>query len=241
MKHFIQSTSVALCAVLIPSLAAPAQETGAPAVLGAYLKPGESVRGQVVVVVPPEGINAFVEKVEMAAQKDPEWFKEYSKNAKPGVPLPFHEKLGLTKPDYDKYIALWDEREVTPVPDGNATVQLEQLKSGEWKIGVFGKLGTRISLLRYDAAADAFKSPNGSMTRLEDIDADPRSILGKWTGHEWKYEDEDSLEKMKENFAIGKLAGTKYGLLVYRFQATTALGRPNGDLSLVIRFPLNAK
>ena len=238
MKRVILSMSVVAGGLMIFSSGAVAQQ--APAVFGNYLKPGEAARGQLVVVEPPKEISAYVKKVEKSARADPEWFKTYSKNAKPGVPLPFHEKLGLTKEEYEIYNKLWDERKMTPIKDGNVVLRLEQPKSGEWMVRVSGK-GAPLSLLRYQEAKDVVKSPNGLLTRLDDINADPRSILGNWTGHEWRFQEEDGLGKTKENFAIGTLVNTRWGLLVYRLQSTSPTGRLLFDRSMVIRFPMPAK
>jgi hypothetical protein len=211
-------------------LIASSQE--APKVLAAYLTPNKGVKGEVVAVVPPDGIQKYIQMVEEGSSKNPEWFAEYSAKSKPGVPLPYHEKLGLTKEDYDQYLELWDQREFKVIqPVG---VRLELL-GGEWMIRVSGA-GAKISLLRYDKAADTFKSPNGKMKRIEDISADPASILRGWTGHEWKFEEVSALGKTKENFAIGRTEDKKYGLLVYRLQDISANGRPLYDSSMLIRF-----
>lgn len=238
MKKIIQSVGMVCSVLVILSQGAIGQKV--PVVLGKYLTPGVAARGQVVVVEPPKEINGYVRKVEKAAQADPEWFKTYSKNARPGVPLPFHEKLGLTKEDYETYNRLWDERKLVPLKDGNVVVRLEQTKKGEWMVRVSGR-GASISLLRYQEGKDVVKSPNGELVRLKDIDADPRSILGKWTGHEWRFQEEDSLGKTKENFGIGTLVGTRWGILVYRLQSTSPSGRILFDRSMVIRFPMPGK
>ena len=99
MKKVIQSVGTVCGVLVILSQGAIGQKV--PAVLGKYLTSGVAARGQVVVVEPPKEISEYVKKVEKAALADPEWFKTYSKNARPGVPLPFHEKLGLTKEDGD--------------------------------------------------------------------------------------------------------------------------------------------
>ena len=238
MNRYIKSAGVIIGTLVLLSQGANAEQV--PAVLGKYLVPGVAARGQVVVVDPPKEINEYVAKVEKAAREDPEWFKSYSKNAKPGIPLPFHEKLGLSKEDYATYNKLWDERKMVPLKDGNVVVRLEQAKKGEWMVRVSGK-GAPLSLLRYLAGKDVVKSPNGELTRLKDIDADPRSILGKWTGHEWRFQEEDSLGKTKENFGIGTLVGTRWGILVYRLQSTSAQGKLLFDRSMVIRFPMPGK
>ncbi|NNC87362.1 MAG: hypothetical protein HKN82_02750 [Akkermansiaceae bacterium] len=208
-----------------------------PAVLGKYLKPDVMTKGEVVVVVPPREIGEYVAKVEENARKNPEWFREYSKTARPGIPLPYHENLGLSKDDYAQYLKLWSQRETRVLPNGNVVIRLEEPKTGEWMVRVSGR-GSPISLLRYIAEKDIMQSPNGAMKRIEEIDADPKSILGSWKGHEWKFEEESSLGKTKENFAIGKTSDGKRGIIVYRLQEVSSTGRRLYDKSLVIRFAL---
>ena len=222
------------------ALAGSLMAQSVPKVFGDYLKLDTMTKGSVVVVMPPREISKYVAKVEEAAVKNPDWFRAYSAEAKPGVPLPFHENLGLTKEEYGKYIELWDQRVMKPAPKGEVAIRLEQPKDGEWLVRVSG-LGSPISLLRYYAKSDEVRSPNGMMGRLEDIDADAKSILGAWTGHEWKFQEESILGKTKENFAIGKLADGKSGLLIYRLQEVSTTGRLLYDKSLVIRFALAAK
>lgn len=209
----------------------------APKVLSELFTPGSVVRGEIVLVVPPPELDKYVAKVEEAAHKDPEWFREHSKNAKPGVPLPYHEKLGLTKEEYDEYLKLWAKREFKPVePVG---LQLRSGSDDKWSIAVSGSAQS-ISMLRYDPKEDVFRSPNGTLKRLEEVNADANSTLGAWTGHEWKFEESTSLGITKENIAIGQTADKKYGLVVYRLQEVSSLGTKLLDRGMVVRFPLGA-
>lgn len=193
------------------------------------------VRGQVGMVLPPSEIDKFVAKVETAARKDPKWFREFSANAKPGVPLPYDERLGLTKEEYNEYLTLWNKREFKPMEE----VMLLLRKSGKdtWTLTATGVAST-LSTLRYTPETDTFRSPNGDLKRIDDIKADASSILGEWTGKEWKFEEETSLGKTKENVAFGKFAGNKFGLIVYRAQELSTEGTKLLDKSLVVRFPL---
>ena len=210
----------------------------APDVLTDYLAPDTPVKGEIITVIPPEEIQTFMAKVEDAAKKDPAWFAEYSKDSKPGVPLPFDEKLGLTKAEYDEYLKLWAAREYRAIQP--VVIQLTQPEEGEWVIHVTGA-GSAISTLRYLEKDDVIKSPNGVLERIEDIDAEDTSILGGWTGHEWRFEEETSLGRTKENFAIGKKKDGKYNLLVYRAQEVSSQGTRLYDKSLVIRFTPKAE
>jgi len=221
-----------VAALMLPALPLAADEV--PEVLS-YLPQGELVKAATTAVVPPAGIEKYVAMVEEAAKQDPQWFEEHSQKAAPGVPLPYDPKLGLTREEYDAYLEMWDQREFKAVEP--VVIQLKQDKNGHWSISTAGGAHP-ISTLRYDPEKDVFISPNGTMERLEDVEADKRSILGEWTGHEWKFEEETSLGKTKENFAIGKTGDGAFGLLVYRMQEVTSEGTPVYDKSLVLRFPM---
>ncbi|MFC7336618.1 hypothetical protein ACFQY0_05480 [Haloferula chungangensis] len=208
----------------------------------AFLPQDAFVKGAITVVVPPAELDKYVAKVEAAALENPAWFKEHAKKSSPGVPLPFDEKLGLTQAEYDEYLKLWDSREFKAVEA--VIIQLKQGSDKMWTIttalggGQEGGGSLPISTLKYDAEKDVFVSPNGTLKRLEDVKADKRSILGEWAGSEWRYEEETSLGKTKENFAIGKTGDGKMGLMIYRMQEVSSEGTRLYDKSIVLRFPM---
>lgn len=214
-------------------LACGGARAAAPKMLAELLPLDTPVRGEIITVIPPKEIAAFMAKVDEAAKSDPAWYTEFAAKSKPGVPLPFHEKLGLSRAEYDEYIKLWAAREFRAIQP--VVLQLTQPRAGEWAIQVTGA-GSAISILRYIEKDDIFKSPNGSLKRIEEIDADEASTLGGWTGHEWRFEEENTLGRTKENFAIGKMKNAKFNLLVYRAQEVSAQGTRLYDKSLVIRF-----
>ncbi len=220
-----------LAAAMVAHL--PAAEV--PAVFAGLLEKDTPVRAQIGIVMPPPEIEKYVVKVEEAARKNPEWFKQTSAKAKPGAPLPFDENLGLTKEEYDEYLKLWAAREFKPKED--VAIILRQSGADQWSLTCTGTAAT-ISTLRYSAKDDVFRSPNGDLKRIEDINADSSSILGAWTGHEWRFEEENTLAKIKENIAVGQYADKKFGLLVYRVQEISSEGTRLLDKSLVIRFAL---
>ena len=206
-----------------------------PAVFAGLMEKDTPIRAQIGIVMPPQDIDKYVTKVEESALKNPEWFREASSKAKAGAPLPYDEKLGLTKEEYDQYLSLWEKREFKPKED--VVLVLRQSGPDQWTISSTGNAGT-ISTLRYVAKDDVFRSPNGELKRIEEINADASSILGAWTGHEWRFEEENTLARIKENIALGQYADKKYGLLVYRVQEISSEGTRLLDKSMVIRFPL---
>ncbi|MBC7979316.1 MAG: hypothetical protein H7Y36_01995 [Armatimonadetes bacterium] len=206
-----------------------------PKIFAGLFEKETPVRASIGVIVPPVGIDKYIAKVEAAARKDPKWFKEFSETAKPGTPLPFHEKLGLTTEEYEDYLALWAKREFKATSE--VMLVLRETTGNTWTLTASGEAGA-ISTLRYQPKEDIFRSPNGELKRLEDIKADPSSILGAWSGYEWRFEEETGLGKTKENLAIGKYDDKAFGIVVYRVQEISTEGSRLLDKSLVMRFPL---
>ncbi len=194
------------------------------------------VRGQIGMPMPPPEINKYIAKVEAAAEKDMKWFKEYSSQQKANAPLPYHEKLGLTKEEYDDYLKLWSQREFKPITD-DVMLLLRQKGPEIWSLTATGAAAP-ISIINYSTKDDTFQSANGKLVRGEDIHAGEESILGKWDGAEWKFEEESSFGKTRENIAYGRYADGKFGLIVYRFIEISSEGTKLADKSLAIRFPL---
>lgn len=222
---------------LFAVLSASAFAADTPKVIGDYLTPNVVIKGEIVVVVPPPELDKYIAKVEAAARKDPEWFREHAKTGKPGVPLPFDERLGLTKEEYDEYLKFWGKREfkgIEAVP-----IRVTSGSDGRWNINIGGS-AQAISTLKFDPKTDIFRSPNGELKRIEDVSADANSTLGAWTGHEWKFEEKTGLGTTKENFAIGKTGDKKFGLVVYRLQEISDQGTRLIDRGVVVRFPLGA-
>ncbi len=221
--------------LVVFSLVASLSAAEVPKVFAGLFEQDVPVKGQIGVVMPPPEIEKYVAKVEASARKDPKWFREFSGQAKSGAPLPYDERIGLTKAEYDEYLVLWEKREFRPMEQ--VMLLLRQSSGDTWCITSTGKAST-LSTLRYSMKNDLFRSPNGELKRIGDIASDPSSILGAWSGLEWKFEEETGLGKIKENFALGRLANNKYGLIVYRAQELSTEGTRLLDKSLIVRFPL---
>ncbi len=207
-----------------------------PKIFAGLLEKGVAVRGQVGTIALPPEIDKYVAKVGAAARSDPKWYQEFSAKAKPGVPLPFDPKLGLTQEEYAEYLKLWGQREFKP-EGKDVILLLRQSFDGSWVISCTGAAVT-LSTIHYYADKDICTSPNGELKRIDDIKSDADSILGAWSGKEWKFEEETELGKSKENFALGRYEGGKFGLVVYRYLELSTEGKVVVNKSLVLRFVL---
>jgi hypothetical protein len=193
------------------------------------------VKANIGIVIPPPEIDKFMTKVENAARTDPKWFKEYSSAAKPGVPLPYHENLGLNKDEYAEYIALWAKREFKSTEE--VILVLRKTYGNTWTLTATGSAGV-ISTLRYDPIKDNFLSPGGTLERLDDIKTDESHILGAWSAKEWRFQEKSLLGLTKLNFAVGKFDKGELGIIIYHAQEISPKGNSVYDKSLALRFPL---
>lgn len=227
MKYHAPFVAIALVAQL--------SAAEVPKVFAGLFEQDVPVKGQIGVVMPPKEIDPYIAKVEKAARADPKWFREFSASARPGAPLPYDEKLGLTKTEYDEYMVLWNKREFKPMEE--IIMVLRPSAGDTWTLTSTGGASV-FSTLRYSAETGSFRSPNGELKRLDDINADSTSILGEWSGAEWRFEEDTGLGKIKENVAVGRFGDKKHGILVYRAQELSTEGTRLLDKSLVIRFAL---
>lgn len=213
-----------------------------PKVLGDYMQKDKEIRAEVVQMTIPKEFLQFDKIVAKLRMTEPEWFAEHMKKAAPGDPIPpYDAKFGITKEEYDKYIKLWQSREFKKVANGDLRLMLKESSDGNWVINANG-LGMPISLLSFNPKTGNFKSTNGEMKRIADINSPAVSEFGAWTGHEWKYLHKGQLSVSKENLAIGLTGDKKYGILIYSLQEMSRQGVLVEDKLLMIRFvPKKAK
>ena len=231
------TTLTTLCATATLALTTAALHAAEPpAILGQYLEANVVAKGEVVKLDIPVEFLKFRELLKEAEKADPEWFKKHQEKAGKDNPIPpFDTKLGMTKAEYDKYVALWEQRTYKRVEDGKVHVILTEDGENEWVINVSGK-GMPVSLLKYVAAKDQFESSNGTLARIEDIKSPKESIYREWSGQEWRFFNDGDLVKTKENIAIGRTGDGLYGLLIYSLQELSGTGTPLADDLLMIRF-----
>ncbi len=207
-----------------------------PTILGQYLEANKVAKGEVVQLDIPVEFLKFRELLKQAEKANPEWFKTFQEKAGKDNPIPpYDAKLGMTKTEYDKYVALWEKRSYKRVEKGEVQVMLTEDDEDEWVINVSGK-GMPVSLLKYVAKKDQFKSSNGTLVRIEDIKSPKESIYREWSGQEWRYFNDGDLVKTKENLAIGRTGDGRYGILIYSLQELSGEGQPLADELLMIRF-----
>src|SRR5215210_5114173 len=71
-------------------------------------------------------LKELTQRFQIAVQSDPAWLLEYTKaNDRPGVPLPYHSKMGLSEVEYREMLSLLGEMRLSSVANAVLTVRAE--------------------------------------------------------------------------------------------------------------------
>lgn len=235
--------NLAICAVApllaVSAIAATDSKESKESVIGGMFPESKLVSGSAVRVQLTDEIAAFHKRFDAAiAKMTPDQQKEMFKLLKPGQPLPFDERFGLTKDEYKQYIEAWKKKEIAEIAP--IVVGFEKTSEpGVWKVAASSQQGPLpLATLRYDANKNVWISPNGTINLKGDVNYDELNNLGAWKGQEWLLESKDAFSQLAENILVGKTNDGKYVYIVYNMIEVTPDGRPTWNDSIVLRFPI---
>lgn len=208
-----------------------------PAQIEGYLPVDRFVKGANVKIAPSDKLPEVIKPLQEAlAKANKELIADIQKKAKPDEPIPFDERLKVSKADYDKYIAAWNERKFVPVEDVGARLDVDD--QGLWKISAISVANGAplpLSCLKYDSKKDVWVSPNGELTRKDNISLGKLNLMGELSGSQWVFEDKSSLGTVVEKFVMAKDAKTKDIFLIYQLVEADANDRMTFQNMYVIR------
>lgn len=193
--------------------------------LDPYLPAKETVTAGIFEVGAPPEIQALSEKMAAALRKEAEWLKEYlaANNLGPGEVLPYHEKLGVSKKEYQALVAAAGDVRLNKVGEAKLTFQ----KTDDRLLITFAG-NERLPLKRAKIMTEADVVHTERMTLKERIaidQDDPSSPTGRWEGVQWRYLQGKTLEtRFGEKFAIGRLKDKEEGIIYYDLRAADRHG-----------------
>jgi hypothetical protein len=160
----------------------------------------------------PARMQELTQKMQQAIAKDPDWLPEVLKKLKPGETLPYDERLGLSKEQYEEYLGLTKKMTLTKTKTVKARVKQEgdriELSFGEDLPGINGVI--------IDLKSDAVSMPAGVATERSQIKAsEGQKATGPWNGIQWKMQkiDAESMSMKSIKFALGKMQESPKGIL----------------------------
>ncbi|MGQ0738696.1 MAG: hypothetical protein ACT4OJ_06515 [Bacteroidota bacterium] len=129
-------------------------------------------------------------KLNEAIKKNYSWYVDHLAKTPDGEPAPYHENLGLTKTEYEEFLAL--ARNITAASTGRVSLIITLLKQAGSMSITFPKekllgsresfsIGIRDSLVYYCDIRLLY-------TGISEVDNDNNGLQSKWKGHIFVYE-----------------------------------------------------
>jgi hypothetical protein len=180
------------------------------------LLPSDGVTVDVMQPAFSKRLQELAVKLQAALAKDPEWAQSHVSKAKPGEPLAYDEKLGLTKEEYDEFLALTKKGGMSKV----ASEPIRVLREGDRVVLQFGARFQGMERIELDLKKDSASTPAGEVADRKPISASERAGPGPWDGVQWKSKGfEEDISRPSMSLALGKLKGSGKGILYYRARA----------------------
>jgi hypothetical protein len=139
---------------------------------------------------PPAEAETLMRQWLSALRADPEWYAAYSKaHSRPGEPLPYHPKMGMSEAQYQRMLSLAKQTKLTRVERAALTVTRE----GPTRVALHGGVVLPdLTGITVDFAADRVNTPYGRLEGSQPIAVtDPESPTGPWSGRRWSVDTVD--------------------------------------------------
>jgi hypothetical protein len=179
-------------------------------------------------------------KLQQSLAADPAWLESYLKESspKPGEPLPYHQKMGITKDEYAAFLGAAKGMGLRKLSD--AIVKIEQAQ-GKVTIHIEG-VALPSDTFEFSSDGETMKCSLGTSGGPEVIDQKNESgPTGAWTGSQWIVAQGSSTPSLtgtddayQVKVAIGK-DSKKRNLIYLRI-----VGRRNKtpmDITYILRWP----
>jgi hypothetical protein len=241
-RYFVLMRMIATLVVLSPlefsqakeppskdALKGTPEQSGAVAVTYEFRDPREIlIKGPITVdvmeLVAPQRLNELALRLKEATSKNPEWWLEHVKKAKPGEPIAYDPKLGLTKVEFDEFLALSKQMGMRKKSEAKLNIT-----SKEEDVFVLdgGEALPELTGIEIDLKNDLVRTPFGVAKERTIINAPEKAALGAWSGVQWKFEraNPDGISGTFAKLAIGKLKRTGRGVIYYDVLAAAKVGQ----------------
>ena len=161
-------------------------------------------------------VQELMQRFQTAVRSDPAWLLEYAKaNDRPGEPLPYHPKMGVSEAEYKEMLSLSEEMRLAPVAKAELIVRAEP--NGRFTLDG-GHALPELTGISIDMEKNRVETPFGVTTTTSQIKpSSEQKATGPWSGVSWKREDlnMDMMTGTVVKFSIGRLQESGQGILYY--------------------------
>lgn len=202
-----------------------------------YIHEGRFMADVMAPVAPPR-MAELTARLQQAAKDNPEWFREQVKLAKPGEPLPYDSRMGLSQAEYSDFIAM--SGQMTMEKQGEGEISIIAMGDGVFTIDGGPRLPD-LAGVQIDFARKEVRTPHGVAKEQAPVNASAGSALGAWTGVEWKMSRLNPQTKAGASvkFALGTLQPSGRSVIYYNVTKLDPAG--NARILLVLNYDAAAR
>jgi hypothetical protein len=179
----------------------------------------------------------LTQRLQLAVQKDMAWWMAHLRAATPGQPVPYHEKMGLTRAEYDEMGVLAKRMTFRVAATGRLSVRSE----GDSLLIIDG--GSDVPDLTgvvIDMARDEVRTPFGVARDRREIHRENDDSTAAWDGVQWifeegQFEPVEAMSGVSVSLALGRFRIDGRGLLHYRGVRARGGTRVSGA-EVILRF-----
>jgi hypothetical protein len=184
------------------------------------LLPAGKCNVNVMDVAYPKRFLELTGKLQVAIATNRDWWIDAVKRAKPGEPLPYDERLGMTKSEYGEYLSLAEKTTMEKI--GSVVIQVET-NANSYKFDGGSALpdltGLEINLSKLTVV-----TPFAVLTNPSPEASSGGPGLGAFSGYQWYFEggDTDKGDITTASFLVGRLKQTGEKFIYYKGGVTKA-------------------
>jgi hypothetical protein len=178
------------------------------------------------------------ERLQQVAAKDPNWWREYAGQYPPGTPVPYHEKMEVTREEYLEFVEL--SARPSLIKYGEVLLEVSSPQQGVFRISA-GDTVPEMDGIQVDLVRDRIETPFGQAVQKTFVnrDMEKQKLTGTWEGVQWEHLEVDTTAQKATsiNFALGRLDESNTGILYYRVMRMTPREPPT-EVMIVLNYPL---
>ena len=170
-----------------------------------------------------------------AILKDP--LREHMKQQKPGEPITYDSRMGITQAEFDELKAL--SGKTTMRKKADATIAITSRNNG---VLVFdgGQSLPDLTGVEIDLASDVVRMPLGVTGKHRAITMPDTSPGGSWTGIRWSLGNAADQKSKNVSLAIGRLKASGRGILIYYVNNPDAPPEQKKRVNVMLQYDLPA-
>jgi hypothetical protein len=144
------------------------------------LLPKSGTQGRVMTVAVPERLKELTAQMMESLKKNQEWFLKASKEAPVGAPIPYDERLGISRDEYDEYLKLIKHGSLAEV--GAFKLEVLENPDGSRSLDAGASLPP-LRGIKFNSNGEVIETPFGTLKGPRERTVDGKGgALGPWKG-----------------------------------------------------------